>query len=120
MLKKQLFRFIIVGIVNTFVGYALYAIFIFVGLNYFWSVLFATILGVMFNFKSISKFVFEANDNSLIFRFVSVYVVVFIVNVSLIKVLKILSLNDYYAGIIALFPTAAISFVLNKYFVYKK
>ncbi len=120
MLKKQIVSFILVGVLNTIVGYALYAFFIFIGFHYILAVVASTILGVLFNFKTISKFVFETHNNRLIVKFFSVYLIVFIVNVALIKLFKVFGYNDYIAGLIALFPCAAISFILNKYYVYKK
>ena len=64
MLKKQIVNFIIVGIFNTLFGYAAYALFIFFGFNYIVAVLLATILGILFNFKTIGKFVFKSSGNS--------------------------------------------------------
>lgn len=120
MLKKQVTNFILIGIINTIFGYSLYALFIFIGFNYILSVLFSTILGVLFNFKTISKYVFETNDKKLIFKFSSVYLIVFIINVLLIKIFKSLSIDEYFAGLLAVIPIACLSFILNKFFVYKK
>lgn len=120
MLKKQIINFILIGILNTIFGYSLYALFIFIGFNYILSVFFATVLGVLFNFNTISKYVFISTDKKLIFKFSSVYFVVFIVNIALIKVFKLLSLNEYSAGLLAIVPVACLSFMLNKFFVYKK
>lgn len=120
MLRKQIINFILVGILNTIFGYSAYALFIFIGFNYILAVFFATVLGVLFNFKTISKYVFESTDKKLIFKFSSVYFVVFIINITLIKVLKLLSLDEYLAGFIAIVPVACLSFIFNKFFVYKK
>jgi len=119
VLKKQILNFISVGIINTLVGYGLYAVFIFLGLHYTTAVLFATVLGVLFNFKTIGKFVFHKNDNRLIFKFVGVYAVVFCVNIIVIKVLLWYGMDEYIAGFCAIIPSAVVSFVLNKWFVYR-
>lgn len=120
MLKKQIVNFILVGIVNTIFGYIAYAFFVYIGFQYILATAFATVLGILFNFKTISKFVFQAYDNRLIFKFVSVYFLVFSCNIGIIKICKILGFNDYVSGFIALFPCAIISFILNKLYVYKK
>ena len=120
MLKKQILNFILVGILNTFFGYSIYALFITLGFNYIWAVLFATILGVLFNFKTIGKYVFGSHENTLIVKFFSVYVVVFIVNVIIIKIFKTYNFNDYISGAFALIPSATVSFVLNKFYVFKR
>lgn len=119
MVKKQIINFMLVGIINTIFGYSIYALLIFLGLNYILSVFFSTVLGVLFNFKTISKYVFESNNNKLIFKFMFVYFIVFIVNIFLIKVFKIFDINDYFAGFFAIIPVAILSFLLNKFFVYK-
>lgn len=120
MLTQQVIRFIIVGVVNTLIGYSLYALFIYLGLSYTYSLIFATILGVLFNFQTIGKVVFKSSDKSLLFKFIIVYLIVFCINLLLISCFVKLGETAYIAGAIALLPTATISFVLNKYFVFKR
>lgn len=120
MLKKQIVNFILVGIINTIFGYFIYVLFIYIGFNYILAVFFATILGVLFNFKTISKYVFESNDKKLFFKFIFVYSIVFIVNIFLIKYFKLFSMDEYLAGFLSIGPIAILSFILNKFFVYKK
>lgn len=120
MLKKQLVSFVLVGVLNTIVGYLIYAMLISFGFNYVISITLATILGILFNFKTIGKYVFSSHDNSLLMKFFGVYAIVLIVNISIIKVFKLYGYNDYVSGLIALLPSASISFVLNKYFVFKR
>ena len=69
MIKKELINFLIVGFLNTLFGYSLYAFFIYLGLNYVLAILFSTILGIVFNFKTIGKFVFQNDSNKLIIKF---------------------------------------------------
>jgi putative flippase GtrA len=119
VLKKQIVNFILVGVINTVVGYGLYALLLFVGFHYILAVFFATVLGVLFNFKTIGKYVFNSIDNKLIIKFFGVYSLVFIVNIVLIKIFKDFGFDEYLAGLIATFPSAIISFVFNKYYVFK-
>lgn len=116
---NEIKRFIVIGVLNTLFGYSMYAFFVFSGFNYVISVFFATTLGVLFNFKTISKFVFRVNNNLLIYKFILVYVIVFIFNVLFIYLSKRLGLSDYTAGLIAIAPVAAMSFFLNKFYVYR-
>jgi len=120
VLKKQVISFILVGILNTIVGYSLYAFFIFLGFNYLLSVLFATILGIIFNFKTIGKLVFNNSNKKLFFKFIITYIIVFFINVFFIKIFRSYGLNDYLAGFLAILPCAIISFMLNKYYVFKE
>ncbi|NBK99697.1 MAG: GtrA family protein [Erysipelotrichia bacterium] len=120
MLKKQVIRFIAVGIVNTVFGNSIYALLIFLGLAYFYAVLLSTILGVLFNFKTIGKIVFKSNDHSLIFRFVAVYIVIYLLNIFFLWLFQHFGFeNMYINGLLLLVPLAVVSFVLNKIFVFK-
>jgi putative flippase GtrA len=120
MLSSQVIRFIIVGLINTIVGYSLYALFIFIGLRYTYALGLATTMGVFFNFQTIGKVVFDSHNNSLILRFISVYFFIFCLNLLLVRCGIKIGLSAYIAGAIAIFPSSAISFVLNKYFVFKR
>lgn len=121
MLKKQLIRFLIVGIINTIFGYTLFAILIYIGLHYSLAVLIGTIVGILFNFKTTGKFVFDSHDNKLIFHFVGVYVIIYFLNVFGLWFLQKLGFdNMYFAGAIMIAPAAAVSFFLNRTFVFNK
>ena len=120
MLDNQIIRFIAVGIVNTIVGYSFYALFIFLGFSYAYALGIATVLGVLFNFQTIGKLVFKHDNKKLIFKFVFVYMVVFVANLFLIKCLVWFGLNEYTGGAIAIIPASALSFILNKVFVFKR
>ena len=120
-LDNHFIRFILVGILNTMVGYGLFALFIYLGLHYSLAVLFSTILGVLFNFKSIGKFVFNSNNNERIYHFIGVYVLLYLLNVSGLWGLSSIGMeNMYVAGAILLAPLAIISFILNKNFVFNQ
>lgn len=117
--KKLFGKFIIVGVLNTVVGYSLYAMFIYMGVVYPLAVLFSTILGVLFNYKSTGKLVFSHSGKSKFVSFVLVYVVIYILNVSGLWMLEQVGLyNKYISGAILLAPLALVSFVLNKKFVF--
>jgi len=120
MLKEQSMLFIMVGILNTIVGYLLYAFFLLCGLNYSFALGLATVLGVLFNFKTIGAMVFKNKNNLLIFRFITVYIITFSANLLLIGFLITRGLSAFMAGALIIIPLAAISFLLNKYFVFKK
>jgi len=120
MLKNQLIKFILIGGLNTMFGYSLYAFFIYVGINYFFAIFFSTILGILFNFKTIGKFVFENEDYSLLTKFVLAYSVTFILNVSIVTFIRGKGYDDYTSGFIAIIISSALSFIFTKYLVFKK
>ncbi|ARG98735.1 GtrA family protein [Legionella micdadei] len=117
--KQQIIRYIFVGILNTLFGYLLYAIFIFLGMQYTKALFLATVLGVLFNFKTIGRLVFNSANNLLIFKFIGVYVFLYFFNIGIISLLK--ELYDFYiAGFVSFILSAALGFVLNKHLVFKR
>ena len=120
MISIELIKFLFVGIINTIVGYSLFAFFIFLNMHYSLAVLCSTILGVLFNFKTIGKLVFDSHDNRLIFRFVAVYIIIYGLNISFLWLFKyFVFANMYINGVVLLAPLAVVSFVLNKKFVFR-
>lgn len=86
--------------------------------NYPVAVLFSTVLGVLFNYKTIGKIVFSSNENKLI-PFISVYIFLYVLNVFILWLMTTLGFtNMYISGAILLAPLALISYFLNKNFVF--
>lgn len=114
---KQFLRFIAVGYLNTLFSYSMYALFIFLELHYSLAALLSTILGVLFNFQTTSYFVFKNNKQNLLFKFILIYVFIYLIYLTGLSLLKNIT-NSYLAGIIML-PIIVISgFILQKYFVF--
>lgn len=118
--NHQLFRFLIVGGLNTVFGYCMYALFTFIGLHYALAVLLGQISGILFNFNTTGKIVFNNTESGLIFRFTGVYMTTYIVNVLLLRLFAQVNYNMYFAGAILILPIAFLSFLLNKKFVFSK
>lgn len=120
-LKHSLIRFSCVGVVNTLFGAGLYSLFIYLGMPYKLSVLLSTVLGIFFNFKTTGFFVFRNRDNRLIIKFILSYIVIYFINISLIKMLmQTILFNEYMAGIVAIPIVALMSFLLQNFYVFKK
>lgn len=119
LLDKQFQRFIAVGILNTFFGYGMFALFIYLQLHYSVASFLATVLGVLFNFKTTGKIVFESHDNGLIFRFFGVYGITYIVSVFFLYIFEQFAINMYLAGALLLLPMAVFSFLMNRHFVFQ-
>lgn len=120
ILTKQARSFLIVGLINTLFSYIIYSIFLYAGLDYKLSVLLSTILGVFFSFRTLGTFVFHNNDKKLIYRFIVLYSLIYFLNITLIKFFYNLVYNYYLAGGFAIVICAIVSFIFNKYFVFKK
>lgn len=120
-LSTQFISFLFVGVLNTLVGYGLYAFFVWVGFNYVWAPFFSTVLGILFNFKTIGVIVFQSHNNRLIGKFFGVYAIVYVCNVLGLKGFALCGVeNMYISGAVLVLPLALLSFILNKKWVFKK
>jgi putative flippase GtrA len=118
-MKKQIILFLFTGIVNTVFYYLLFSLFIWIGLEYKFAVLIATIIGVAFSFNTFGRFVFLKINKLMFAKFIIVYTVLYFINIFIIKVLNGYLYNYYISGFISAIICAGISFLLNKFFVYK-
>lgn len=112
-------KFLFVGGLNTLFGYGVYALFLKLGFYYTSAVFWATVLSILFNFKTTGYLVFKNKNNRLIFNFLGVYLIVYLVNIFCLKLFDLFSFNLYFAGFILLLPMALLSFFLLRTFVFK-
>jgi putative flippase GtrA len=78
----------------------------------------SNMLGIIFNFKTTGKFVFENDDNCLIFKFVGVNVFIYILSIGGLKLLLLLGVDKYSAAVIIAPVMAVISYLLSKQYVF--
>jgi putative flippase GtrA len=116
----RLVRFLIVGGLNTFVGYSIFSLLLWLGLHYSLSSAISTVLGVLFNFKSTGSLVFKSSDNRKILRFVLVYAIVYGVNVAGLAVLLHLGIGAYQGGLVLILPLALLAYCLNARYVFPR
>lgn len=117
--QANFLKFLAVGVLNTANGYLIFAAFLYSGLHYSLAALFANILVVVFNFKTYGRLVFNSRNNKLIFRFVSVYIFIYFLNIVCLKIFSLLSLNLYVCSMILAIPFAFISFFINSRCVFR-
>ena len=117
---KQFIKFILVGILNTIFGYGLWAILIFAGMHYALAVILSTIIAVLFNFKTTGCIVFKNKDNKLLWKFIQMYIVTTFLSILVLKCAKMLNINLYLAGFFLTGIIAMISFIIQKYYVFRK
>ena len=118
-IDEKFLKFIFVGILNTIFSYSIYAILITFKLIPNVALFFQYILGVLWNFKTTGIIVFQNNSNKLIFKFIASYIFTFIINSILLKLL-IKYINGYAAQAILIMPIAILSFLIFKFWVFKK
>jgi putative flippase GtrA len=118
--KNQFLRFLVVGALNTFFGYSLFAFFIYCGFSYMTAAFLGTCLGILFNFRTISLLVFNHTDKSLFWRFLLVYVGTYFFGITIIKIGTYFLQNIYIIGAIGTPITAITAYLLNKHLVFHR
>jgi putative flippase GtrA len=116
--SRLFLQYLLTGILNTVFGYAVFAGGIYIGLPNWLALLSSTILGTLFNFKTFGRLVFDSQDNSRIFIFIGVYGVLYLLNLTLIRLFVSFGLNSYEAGFIGMLLIIPISFYANKKIVF--
>ena len=119
ILKYKLVRFFLVSGINTAFGYGLFAFFLFLSLNYSIALLFSTIIGIIFNFKTIGRVVFKNKNNLLIIKFFGVYLITFLCNLGCLSIFKFFDVNLYIGGAILVIPIGLFAYALNSKFVFR-
>src|SRR5450759_1354670 len=86
--NQRIVKFLTVGLLNTFFGYAIYAVLVFIHLPYLTALFIATLVGVTFNYFSFGQMVFKAHGGWLAFgKFIFAYAVVYAINAILLSIL---------------------------------
>lgn len=118
-IDEKFFKFLFVGALNAAFSYTIYALFLWIGLIPNVALFFQYIIGVLWNFKTTGIIVFKNHDNRLIFKFITSYVITFCVNSILLNIL-IRFINEYLAQALLILPVAILSFLIFKFWVFKK
>jgi len=111
-------RFLLVGVLNTAFGYGVFVTCLWLGMHYALAGAISTALGVLFNFKSTGRLVFRNQGNRKLPHFVAVYVIIYLVNTLAIGVMLKFGIPDWLGGLIMILPSAILSYVLNRHFVF--
>jgi putative flippase GtrA len=118
---KKLFIFLLVGFINTLFGYTIYVLLVINNFDYKAAITISTIIGVIFNYISTGRFVFKYNRFNRIIPFISVYTLIYLVNLLLITFFLNIGFNELLSGAFALMPVVTLTFyLLNKYVYYDK
>jgi putative flippase GtrA len=116
---RRFLRFIVVGLFNTAFGYAVFAALLYLGLSSSVALLLATIVGVIFNFFTTGRIVFNSRERRLLPRFVFAYVVTFSANLVMLKTLESYAVPPLGAQALCLPPTVLLSFYILRKFVFR-
>ena len=115
---RRFLLFLAVGAINTLVGYALFALFSLLGAHPTAAVVGATVLGALFNFKSIGTIVFGNAAGRRLPRFVAIYAVQCGMNIAGLHALGAAGLAPLPAEAILLPPLAVATYLAMRRFVF--
>ena len=116
---NQQVRFILVGILNTAFGYAFFSSLFLLGISYPLALILTTIAGIIFNFNTTGHMVFSTRSRKHFVKFVTAYIGIYMVNISLLKCLLLLGAGVIVGQGLAIPCVVVFSFVLFKYWVFK-
>ena len=117
-LRHQFLRFVLVGIGNSAFSYGAYAALLFIGLEYRVASLLALVLGIAVSFTTQGTVVFRNATRITLVKFVIAWVILYLINISLIALLMRFSLSAYLAGAVATVPVTLISYFVLKFAVF--
>ncbi|WP_461515845.1 GtrA family protein [Porticoccus sp.] len=115
----RLARYIFAGGANTFIAYLLFAFFLYVGINYTLSTLFAGVITVIYGYHLNKTYVFNVKSANFI-KYILLFSSVYILNISIQTVLLEFESNKYFAGFVATFMCALTSFILFRWLVFNE
>lgn len=117
--ENHVVRFLVVGVANTAFSYLVYAILVFCGLGYQLANLLALIIGILFSFKTQGRFVFNNIDNRRLWRFVASWALIYFCTIAAIGQFIAWGADPYSAGALALPLSTTLSYLTQKYFVFR-
>lgn len=115
----QFIRFGLIGAVNTSISYGIYALLLYMGLNYALANLGSLILGIGVSFFSQGRFVFGNASIDRLPHFILLWGSLYLVNIGLIALFMRFGINAYLGGALALVPITLLSFVCQRYLVFR-
>jgi len=117
--SHEIVRFLFVGMVNTAIGYLLFAIFYFFIQIKIYALLFAYLVGILVNYKTYSDLVFRIRDKRIFINFILIYIAIFIFNNLILELLtEVLTIDVYIAQFTAICVITPILYILNKKYVF--
>jgi putative flippase GtrA len=114
-------KFILIGMVNTAIGYSIFGTCILLHVGPQPSLIVATVLGVIFNFFSIGRYVFGSLSVLQLIKFILIYTFVYLLNVVLLQYfISYGGLRPLAAQLLCIPIIATINYVFCKQFVFRK
>lgn len=114
----RIIRFCIAGAINTLASYCIFAALIYIGLVYWFAVLVCYVIGLIINYKTLKMIAFNDSSKQSLLNFFFIFCGLYLVNIGALKILIGFDISPYLAAWIVAIPLAALSFIMNKKFVF--
>lgn len=114
---RRIIHFLAAGMLNTAFGYSAYALCLALGSTPPLAVVISTIAGICFNFRTLGA-VFAGRGHSRLLRFVAVYATVAPLNILLIDCGRLVGLDPYLGGALALAVIIPLTYLAMRLFVF--
>ncbi|MGJ0508263.1 MAG: GtrA family protein [Methylocystis sp.] len=111
-------RYLIMGAVNTLFGYGVFYLLLRLTVPPSPALAAATVLGVLFNFVTTGRVVFQNAQTSRLGRFATAYLVVFLFNDALLESAMTFGVTAAAAQAMLLLPCVVLSYALQRAFVF--
>ncbi|WP_299901212.1 GtrA family protein [uncultured Ruegeria sp.] len=112
-LRKQSFMlFALVGIVNTAFGYAVFSVLSLSGLPAQAALAISFVIGVLWNFMTHARIVFDTKGFRKLPFYLLAYVIVYVFNAFSLEALLIAGLHPIFAQGLLVLPAAVLAFIL--------
>lgn len=111
--------FLLVGLLNTFIGYSIFALLTLLDVRASIALFSTYIFGVIFNYFTTGKLVFNSLNNHAFLRFIVSYVAIYFINLGIITQLMQNGISQLLSQAIVTPFMALLSFLIFKIFVFR-
>ena len=116
----MLFRYLLVGGINTVLGYGVFYIFIALNFHYTIAILISTAAGALFNFVTYGVFVYGNIKFKFMWRFAFICFILYLNSILIVYTLMPICNNIYLSNFLALIVNIFLGFHLNRRYTYEK
>ena len=117
---RQFILFGLVGFLNTAFAYGVYAASLYFGLPYPVAIILSMASSILIGFFGQGRLVFGNSDISRILRYVVMWGLLLLVHTGIVNRSVAHGLTTYAGGLIATLPVVALSYLIQRYFVFKR
>lgn len=115
----EISRFVLIGILNSLIGFLSFSIIYYLTDEEKLSLFMAYVFGILFNYKTYSKYVFTNKNKQIFGNFVIIYISIFLFNNYILYFSTInLGINTYISQLFAICIVTPILYIANKKYVF--